>query len=156
MSVSRALFSTVLISTAVVALAAPPKDDAVREEMKKLQGTWQVTALTDQSEEAAPADEIKDFTFEFRGDRLAIRKSKGVRGHEMKYTLNPSKKPAWIDIDMGGPIGIAEGIYSFDKDKLRICVVGGSRGDKIPTRPADFKASKREKHSLFVLKKIKK
>jgi hypothetical protein len=56
---------------------------------------------------------------------------------------------------MGGPAA-TEGIYKLDGDELTICVVAGSRGGKTAARPSEFKASKRDKYSLFVLKNVKK
>jgi uncharacterized protein (TIGR03067 family) len=125
------------------------KDDPTKEEMKKLQGIWQVTKFIDHSEEAAPADEIKEFTFEFQGDRLTVRKRKDSDGNQNKYTLDPSKKPKWIDI------GESEAIYKLEGDELTFCVVGATNSKKPTPRPSEFKA-KKDQHSLFVLKKIKK
>jgi uncharacterized protein (TIGR03067 family) len=111
MNISKALlFVVVLASVTAMSAADAPKEDAVKDEVKNLQGTWQVTKLTGQGEKDAPADEIKHFTFEFQGDRLTIRKDKNDSGKETKYTLNPSKKPKWIDLDLGLPI---EGIYFY-------------------------------------------
>ena len=143
-----------LLFAAVLASAATPK--AAADDARKLQGTWRVTKFVDQGEVPAPAEEVKHFTFEFRGDRVTIRKRKDDPGREMKYTLNPAKKPAWIDIDMGERAGVSEGIYKLDGDTLTLCVVGGKRGGKPAPRPTEFKASKRHKYSLFVLKKVKK
>ena len=114
-----------------------------------------MTTFTDHSEESAPADEIKEMTFVFKGDSLRIRKDKDHDGHEMKYTLDPSKKPSAIDLDAGIP-PVSEGIYKLDGDKLTICVIGSYQSDKPARRPSEFKASKRDGYSLFVLKRLKK
>ena len=152
MTLLKALLSAVILATCTAALAAdaPKKDDA-----KKLQGMWRVTKFIDHSEEAAPAHEIAHFTFEFKGDILTIRKHKNDAGREMKYTLDASKKPKAIDIEIDDRAS-SEGIYKLDGEELMICVVAGSRGDKTAARPTEFKASKRDVYSLFVLKKVKK
>jgi uncharacterized protein (TIGR03067 family) len=126
-----------------------------KEEVQKLQGIWQVTKFIDHSEDAAPTDEIKGFTFEFQADRLTMRKSKDDKGREQKYNLNPSKKPKWIDIGVreGSPLG--EGIYKLEGDQLTICVVGSTNSKNPTLRPSEFKA-KKDRHSLFVLKKVDK
>ena len=141
--------SAVFLSFGVGFAADEPKDEA-----KKLQGTWQVTKFIDHSEEPAEAKEIEHFTFEFKGDTLTVRKEKDDSGREMKYALDATKKPKGIDLkkDDGGT---SEGIYKLDGDELTICVVAGKRSDKAAERPAEFKASKGSKHSLFVLKKVK-
>lgn len=156
MTISKSLLPVALATIMVIVGARIAQGDEVKEDVKKLLGPWQVTKFVDQSEEPAPADEIKDFTFEFQGDRLTIRKRKDDEGKEMKYSLNASKKPKWIDLDMGQPNSVSEGIYKLDGDELTICVVGGSRGGKTAPRPSEFKASKRNKYSLFVLKRVKK
>jgi uncharacterized protein (TIGR03067 family) len=149
------------VLVAVLAVVAPgsgddKKDEAAKEEVKKLQGTWQVKKWIDSSEEPAEADEIKDFTFEFKGDTVTLRKRKGD-GKEMKYTLDPSKKPKWFDLPQGGADGdVAEGIYKLDGDELTICVISGMRNDTPSPRPTEFKASKPNKYTLFVLKRVKK
>jgi len=145
----------ILLSTVALGIAADkPKEDAVKEELKKLQGTWQVTKFIDHSEETAPADEIKHMTFKFKEDHLTIQKDKDDSGKELRFTLNPSKKPKWIDIDTG--TRISEGVYKLDGDELTICVVAGTRNGKAAPRPSEFKARKREKYTLFVVKKVKK
>jgi uncharacterized protein (TIGR03067 family) len=154
--ISKAFLSAAVLASFTAAFAADaPKEDAANADAAKLQGTWQVTKFVDHSEKAAPADEIKDMTFVFKGDGLWIRKDKDHAGHEMKYTLDPSTKPKSIDIDMGLP-PVTEGIYKLDGDELTICVIGGSRTGLVPTRPSEFKASNPNKYSLFVLKKVKK
>ena len=143
-----------LASCVNVFAADPTKEDAAKADAAKSQGTWQVTKFIDHSEQAAPADEIKDMTFEFKGDSLAISKDKDHAGREMKFTLDPSTKPKGIDLDAGGKV--SAGIYKLDGDQLTICVIGGSRTGLVPKRPSEFKASNAKKYSLFVLKKVKK
>ncbi len=155
MPICKMLLSVaVLASFSVVFAADAPKEDAVKEEVKKLQGKWQVTAFIDSSEEAAPAAEIENMTFEFKEDRLTMRKDKDDPGREMKYKLDVSKKLKAIDINMGGTEA-SEGIYKLDGEVLTICVIAGGRNGKAAARPAEFKASKRDIYTLFVLKKFK-
>lgn len=134
---------------AVDAQKEKPAEDVV----KKLQGLWQVTKFIDHSEQAAPADEIKEMVFEFKEDRITQRKSKEDPGRPGKYTVNAAKQPKWMDIDFGGRV--SEGIYKLEGDELSLCFVGGMRGGKITPRPTEFKANMNPPHSLFVLKKIK-
>jgi uncharacterized protein (TIGR03067 family) len=148
---------------ALLAVVAPgvaddkPKEEAAKEEVKKLQGTWQVIKYVGQSEKEASADTIKHLTFEFKGNTVTIRWEKDEKGKEMEYALDPSKKPKSFDLPEGGADGdVAEGIYKLDGDELTICIIGGIRNDKAAPRPTEFKASKREKYTLFVMKKVKK
>jgi uncharacterized protein (TIGR03067 family) len=151
----KILFLAILLSTVSSVIAdEKPKEDVAKEELKKLQGVWQVTKAIDHSEEAAPADEIKHMRIEFKGDHLAIQMGKDDTGKKFKFTLNPSKKPKWIDVDMGSIV--TEGIYKLDGDELTICIVSGTRSGKAAPRPSEYKARKREKYTLLVTKKIKK
>lgn len=149
------LSSVFVVSFTATLAAQAPKEHAAKDDTTQLQGTWQVTRFIDHSEKAAPAEEIAHFTFEFKGGHLVIRKDKDDRGKEMKYRLDATKKPKAIDIEMGSPMA-SEGIYKLDGEELTVCVVAGSRGSKTAMRPSEFKASKRDKYSLFVLKKVKK
>jgi uncharacterized protein (TIGR03067 family) len=135
--------------------AGEPNGEATKEEIKKLRGIWQVTKFIDGSEEAAPADEIKGFTFEFHGDSVTMRLYKDQKGQPQNYIVNPLKKPKWIDIGVrkGAPLG--QGIYNLAGDELTICVVGSTDSEKPTPRPAEFKASKKG-HTLLVLKKVNK
>jgi uncharacterized protein (TIGR03067 family) len=143
-----------LLAAILCNVLAAIEPDPVQEEMAKLQGTWQVIKWIDSSEEAASADEIKDASFKFKKDHLTIRKDKDDKGRELAYTLDPTKDPKWIDVDMRSLI--SEGIYKLDGDKLTICLISGTRNDKAAPRPKEFKARKREKYTVFVLKKVKK
>jgi uncharacterized protein (TIGR03067 family) len=109
----------------------------------------------DDSGEAAGADEIKDFTFVFKGETLDMRKGKDGKRSALKFTLNPEKKPKGIDIEMGVPVGMAEGIYKLEDDVLTICVVSGGKDGKPAPRPTEFAAKNGEHHALFVLKRVK-
>jgi len=46
--------------------------------------------------------------------------------------------------------------HRFDDEELMICVVAGTRCGKAAARPSEFKACKRKRYSLFVLKEFKK
>jgi uncharacterized protein (TIGR03067 family) len=127
------------------------------KELDKLQGTWQVTGWITHNEVPATADALKDFTFEFKGDTVTLKMGKKDPGREMTYRLDPAKKLKSFDLVDGGADGdVAEGIYKFDGDELTICLISGMRNDTPSPRPTEFKASKRDKYTLFVLKRAKK
>ena len=141
--------------TAAVAADAPKQGDD-KEDVKKLQGTWQVIKFIGSNEEAAPAEVNAHLTLEFKGDHLILRNNKEDGGKEMKYKVDVAKKPKAIDMmDMDGPV-VSEGIYKLDRAELTICATDSRRDAKRAARPSEFKASKRDKYSLFVLKKVEK
>jgi uncharacterized protein (TIGR03067 family) len=136
-----------------VSVARPQENDAAKNEVKKLQGVWQVVKFIDHSERAAPPEELKEFTFEFKNDKVTQQKGKDGPGRPGTFTIDVSRKPTWMDINFGK---ISEGIYKLDGDELSLCFVGGMRGDKVTPRPTEFKASKNPPHTLLVLKRVKK
>src|SRR6185437_6378259 len=153
----KALMTAVIVVsfTATVAADAPKQDDD-KGDVKKLQGTWQVIKLIDSNEKATPAEEAPRLKIELNGDHLIFRNDKGNRVKKMKYKGDAAKKPKAIDIiDIVGSVE-SEGIYKLDGEELTICFTDSRPGEKMAARPTQFKASKRDKYSLFVLKKVKK
>jgi uncharacterized protein (TIGR03067 family) len=153
MTFSKSFVAVAVLTWATVVNAEPPKIDAAKADVAKLQGTWQMTALTDEMG-AAPAKELSEWTFEFNGDKVTNSQSKDRKGRSLTYALDPSKEPKTIDMSDGGLV--IEGIYRVDGDDLTICLVTGSRNGKTAPRPPQFKADKSKKYSLFVLKRVKK
>lgn len=145
------LLATVVIFPWTVAAEAQKGDD-VKAEMKRLQGVWQVTKWTETDGTLVPPDEINGMSFEFKDDRMIQRK--GGRAREpLKFTLNLTKKPKWIDLHS---IEVIQGIYKLEADELTLCLISGSNSDQAPERPTEFMANKNKYHTVFVLKKAKK
>ena len=153
MNVRKVLLLAVVVIFPWTVAAEAQKDDAAKDEMKKLQGVWQVTKWIGSEGGTAPADEIENLTFEFKEDRVTQRKGKDRTPIQGKYSLDPSKKPKWLDINFGQ---VTEAIYKLEGDELTFCVISGSRSGQPSVRPTEFKASKEKHHTLFVLKKVKK
>ena len=147
--ISLALFLLGILA----ATAGGTNDTALKTEIKKLQGTWQVTKAFDRGEEPAPAEQIKGITLEFEGEHVTIRCTKvNPKGDKYKFKIDPLKKPQWIDFD--SDFNLFEGIYQFKGDDLILCADGGGSVARPPVaRPTEFKGSKRNNHSLVVLKK---
>lgn len=145
-----------LLGSAVIFLpwvAVAQEKNAPPDEVKSLQGTWQVTKWINPDGKAAPDDEVKGMSFEFKKDRVRMR------SESLKFTLNPSKKPKWIDFDFdaaGIDTGVEmKGIYKLEGDALTICVISGATSGQPAERPTEFKANKQKHHTLFVMKKVK-
>jgi uncharacterized protein (TIGR03067 family) len=86
------------------------------QELNKLQGTWKVTAIEvdgkPQAKDKAPAE------FKIAGNKLT-----GL-GPDMTITLDPTKKPKWIDLtfkkgDKSIPI---RAIYALEGDELKLSI----------------------------------
>jgi uncharacterized protein (TIGR03067 family) len=147
------------LSIAFAAFAVdPPKEDATKEDVKKLQGKWQVIKWVDEGEKPAPADEIKDFTFEFKDDQVWLQHDKDGKPKPAKYAIDPSKKPKHFDytLDLGKGLELLhQGIYKLEGDELSICILGDGENKDLK-RPTEFKGSEAGRQILFVLKRIKK
>lgn len=121
----------------VVACAAAPSrgaDDA-KEELKRLQGEWPVTA------KEALGHNILDPRGEpkvvFDGDKLSFN----MKGSDARYAvkLDPSASPKAADFtQLEGPHKgkVTPGVYHLDGDELWICFgeAGGTRPDGFATR----------------------
>ncbi len=144
------------LAVALLLGADTPKDDAVKSETAKLQGTWRVLSA-DRDGTKAPDDEIKKTTLVFKGDKLTAHRTENAtkpeeKIYEMSYTLDPTKNPKWIDVTYtsGERKGeSSQGIYEFKDDTLRICM---SRGT---SRPMDFETKPESQRHLIVLKREK-
>ena len=69
--------------------------DAPADEVKKLEGTWTVTAAT---LDGKALESVKDGQWTFAGDKLTI-KYKGEKETKYTYTLDPTKKPKTMDLE---------------------------------------------------------
>ena len=99
--------------------------------MSRLQGSWQVIKWEDESGEQVPAEELKQFTFSFDGDRLTMKKFKDDPGTKCQVRLDTSKQPKWVDLGMPSLEAgstILEGIYSLDANRYDINAERGSAG----------------------------
>jgi uncharacterized protein (TIGR03067 family) len=117
-----------LLVAAVAALlvAAGQNDDAVKREVKALQGKW-------------VADDGKG-TLTFEGDKFTIDPTKGgtIKG---TFKVDPTKKPKTIDFTITGGDKKFDGktslgIYELKDGKLKWC--GGEPGKE--DRPTEFNA----------------
>jgi RNA polymerase sigma factor (sigma-70 family) len=131
-----------------VALRAEDKD-AVKAEKDRLGGSWEVTSaeMNGKEAEGKEADEIKQHKFVFKGDTVTAK-------HEVKYTIEPSKKPKEITLEITeGPQqeqGTWKGIYELKGDDLTICIA-------LPNtdRPEKFETKTGVPTMLMKLKRVK-
>jgi uncharacterized protein (TIGR03067 family) len=145
-----------ILTVALVLGADTQKDDAVKSESNKLQGTWRIVSAEREGTNA-PDDEIKKTTLIIKGDKLTVKKTENAakpeeKTYEMSFTLDPTKNPKWIDVTYtdGERTGESSlGIYELNDDSLKICM---SRGT---TRPSEFESKPESQRHLMVLKREK-
>src|SRR4051794_8195412 len=104
----------VLLLAAPLVAADPPAD---------LQGGWRLTAA---EAEAGPVD-LPD-----TGPALVIKGDRVLHGGReiARLTADPAADPKVLDLHFTGPDRTYEGIYSIEKDALKVCLNGHSEGVK--------------------------
>jgi uncharacterized protein (TIGR03067 family) len=133
------------LATLVAGAADDPKEAA-----KKLEGTYTVLeVILDGKPDNKKKDEVESVEIK---DGHLIPKLKDKSDEKAKIVLDPSKKPAHIDITPNND-GMLAGIYEVkETDKgteLTIAFCGNPKGD----RPKDFKGKGQDE---FVLKLFRK
>ena len=139
-----------VLSAMVIALltAADTKEDAVKKDLAKMQGEW--LAVADESGGLQLTEqEVKALKFKLivKDDKYKITAADTVAG-EGTIKLDPSQKPATLDIVSAQGTMLA--IYEFDGDKLKTCVAlpGGKR-------PIAFKTKEGSTDMLITYQKVK-
>jgi uncharacterized protein (TIGR03067 family) len=123
--------------------------DAAKKELKRFEGTWKVLKL-EEGGDPAPADEVQKTELIFAGDKITVKGPKG--DEEARFTVDPSKKPAHIDIRPSKGQKLVQGIYKFEKDQLILCFTMA----KDAMRPTTFASSQKPRTTLAVLQRAKK
>ena len=126
--------------------AARADEKAEKADKDKLQGKWKITeaVLHGRPLPLERAVAILGDTVHFRGDRVMLKT-------EMRFTLDPSKSPKWIDMSPAEKKGPVAGVYVLDGDKLTLHYDGlGSTG-----RPTGLEFKKGVNTTRLVLERVK-
>jgi uncharacterized protein (TIGR03067 family) len=132
-------------------LAADARDDDVKKEYKKTDGTWAVTTFTMDGNNT-PEEEVKKFRLVLDGEKYTLKQEDNVVS-KGTAKIDPSKKPKTIDITPteGDGQGTAMlGIYEIDGDNYKVCYAAGGKD-----RPTKFGSEAGSGHILFVFKRAK-
>ena len=138
----------VLILGTISLIAVDEKEDEAKKELKKLEGTWVLTAVEWDGEKPAPQDVTSDARCEFtiRGNKYTTGQVGAIykRG-EGFLRIDPSKKPKTIDLSKTEAFNVGETsyeIYELDGDTLKKTSVQKEREKVKPEdRPKDFKTA---------------
>jgi uncharacterized protein (TIGR03067 family) len=139
----RRFFLAVFCALIVVMLGsrsrATEESPAVKEELARIQGTWQlVYAETDGK--TAPGERIQAVRVEIKGNSHSVYFGDKQVVHDVSFTLDPTTTPRTTDDTISdGPDKGKEihGIYELEGDTLASCVakVGEDRPKKFATTP---------------------
>ena len=113
-------------------------DDAVKNELKRHQGTWIATSSTYDGQKAP--DEIARSIKHIVAQDHVVWERQGKRFAGTKIELDPTPDPKNIDVIPDGGPNRGErvlGIYKLDGDRLTICMARAGQ-----PRPQEFKAEK--------------
>jgi len=145
----------ILGSVVFLALAVPLIADEKEDALKKLNGTYEVLSLVIEGKaDTKKADKV---TFVIKdGTLTVIEADKKDRNENAKITLDPSKKPAQIDLtpDKGKDetlLGIYE-VKETDKGTELTIALGRDK----TARPKDFKGEGKGEMVVKVLRKKEK
>jgi uncharacterized protein (TIGR03067 family) len=125
-------------------------DDAVKAEMKKLEGTWLVVSRQ-VGQIRVPDKEVKKdgLTFTFRDGKYVMKM--GKLQEPGTFTVDPTTTPKKMDLNQprkGKPAVTVPGIYKLEGDTLTVCYHGKKR-------PTEFKADARSENVIYTLKRVK-
>jgi uncharacterized protein (TIGR03067 family) len=129
----------------------PEADAKTKEELKKLQGSWEIEHQELDGKKLAASD-LKGRTICFGKAFFLVRQNTSmIQLGKLKF--DPSKSPKTVNamIEKGKQEGdIFPGIYELDGDTLKICF--NTEGDE---RPKEFKTGPKSGLTLMVCKRIK-
>jgi len=118
--------------------AAFSGDEAVKDELKRHQGTWSVTSSIYDGQPASD-EVIRSIHRIVTGDHVVWERD-GKRFAGTRIELDPAREPRSIDVIPDGGRNRGErvlGIYKLEGDRLTICMAAPDR-----PRPKEFRADK--------------
>jgi uncharacterized protein (TIGR03067 family) len=126
-------------------------DDAVKADLKALQGKWSVVSGVDRGK-PVPAKELEGLEFEISGSTMTIRQGKNESKSE--FNIDPSKKPKQLRPEK--PKGDDEtmiAIYEIKGDEFKFAFRKGVGKGSDP--PKGFELKDGDDVQIFVLKRKK-
>jgi uncharacterized protein (TIGR03067 family) len=134
-----------LLFVAAASAAHAQSDGAkLKKDLVELQGVWRLIGFEVDGGEA--------FLQEHKQIHWVIKDNKVFYGGEelAKLTLDPDANPKCLDLGLVKSKRVYEGIYTLDKDRLKICV--GMMTDGVKERPSKFdnEGIERYRTMLFV------
>ena len=142
----------VAIVLTAAAAADDAKDEAIKKDRQQIHGTWQVTALTVNGNEAVEEDARKITVVNGDDGTWSVR-SEGNEISKGTSTFDPTKKPKTIDFtaaEGGGEGDRYLGIYQLGKDNRKLCFAPTGKD-----RPTEFSSTPENQHILVTFERIK-
>ena len=142
------LKSISILAAFVAVVNADPKDDAIKAELNRLQGTWQLVSAETAGKKVAD-DLVKKIRVIINGSKHTVYLGDDVVAKEIPFTIDPSKKPKTTTDRLPDGTEI-HGIYELDGDTLTSCIAPAGKD-----RPKEFSASAESGNTMRVFKRVK-
>jgi uncharacterized protein (TIGR03067 family) len=141
-----------LLAVGVLSAADPPRDDATKKDLERLQGDWAGVQMIRNGVKVTD-DEIQVIFRTIKGNESTLLLFDKALLKET-FTIDATKKPKTIDVV--SPMGPDKaksmlGIYEIDDRTLKICLAEPGKA-----RPTDFAAKAGSGHVLTVWEREKK
>jgi uncharacterized protein (TIGR03067 family) len=137
---------------ATIASANDAKDEAIKKDRKRIEGTWQITALEISGNKSKDED-VKSLTVVNGDDGTWSVRSEGQEVSKGTSTVDPTKKPKTIDFtptEGGGKGDQFLGIYQFGKNTRKLCFAPSGKD-----RPTEFSSTPDNQHTLVTFERVK-
>lgn len=134
------------------ASADEAKDEAIKQDRKRIQGTWQVASLTVNGNKAKDEDARKITVVNGDDGTWSVR-SEGEEISKGTSTFDPTKQPRTIDFtptEGGGKGDHFLGIYQLGKDTRKLCFAPAGKD-----RPTEFSSTPENQHILVTFERVK-
>jgi uncharacterized protein (TIGR03067 family) len=148
------LFGLLVVGLLLSATASADdsKDETIKKDRKRIEGTWRVTALTINGNKAKDED-AKKITVVNGDDGTWSVRSEGKEISKGNSTFDPTKKPKTIDftpIEGGGKGDKFLGIYQLGTDTRKLCFAPAGKD-----RPTKFSSTPENQHILVTFERVK-
>ena len=137
------------VGLVVVLTAVSSADEhAIKAELKRLEGTWQLVAAKKDGKET-PKDVVKKIRVVIKGNGHSVYFGDDVVAKEIQFTIDPKKNPKTTTDKLSDGKEI-QGIYKLDGDTLISCVAEVGKD-----RPSEFASNPGSGHTLRTFKRVK-
>jgi uncharacterized protein (TIGR03067 family) len=141
-----------MLAFAISNVAVERDDQAVKQERKTYEGTWKVTGLQIDGNQAS-ADDAKKITVVNGDDGTWSIRVEGKEVAKGTSEIDPTKKPKTIDFtpSEGSEKGKTfQGIYELEAERRRLCYAPSGK-----ERPTEFSSNPGTGHVLVTFERVK-
>jgi uncharacterized protein (TIGR03067 family) len=141
-----------LAATSSLGVADDAAPEAVKQELQRFEGAWQIVSLTIDGNNSAEQD-AAGVAITFDGEGKLTAEADGNVVVRAKITVDPARKPKSIDlltIEGENKDKVSMGIYEFDDNTHRVCYAAPTAD-----RPTEFSSTPGSGHILAVFKRVK-